>query len=142
MPDASHPTSAPEFTRPEIVATIILALAMLGSMFWYYRVHSRPASVEVVRANGGRPTAAIARDDKLDINRAEWQHFALLPRIGEKLGRRIVEFRVANGPFESVDDLSRVPGIGQTVIDAIRPFVKVAEPSTESVKGAPDSAAH
>ena len=42
------------------------------------------------------------------------------------LAQRIATDRLANGRFTSVDDLTRVPGIGPRIIERIRPFA-VAE---------------
>ena len=49
----------------------------------------------------------------LDLNRATNGELAQLPGIGEELARRIVEYREANGPFESVEELMEVSGIGE-----------------------------
>jgi competence protein ComEA len=46
-----------------------------------------------------------------------------LEGIGELLARRIEEDRKTNGPFASVDDLDRVPGIGTVTLDTIRPWL-------------------
>jgi len=60
----------------------------------------------------------------IDINRASWVEWAQLDGIGEKLARRIVEDRNQNGPFRSVEDLSRVRGLGLKLIEKLRPFLK------------------
>ena len=49
----------------------------------------------------------------LDLNRATNGELAQLPGIGEELARRIVEYREANGPFESIEELMEVSGIGE-----------------------------
>jgi competence protein ComEA len=49
----------------------------------------------------------------LDLNRATNGELAQLPGIGEELARRIVEYREANGPFENVEELMEVSGIGE-----------------------------
>jgi competence protein ComEA len=67
----------------------------------------------------------------VDINRADWPELALLPGIGEITARRIVEHRQKYGPFSSVDDLIRVPGIGQKTVAQLRRFVVIG-PSGEA----------
>lgn len=59
----------------------------------------------------------------VDVNRAEWPEFVLLPAIGETLARRIVEDRQTNGEFRDVDDLERVTGIGPRTLERIRPYL-------------------
>jgi len=37
--------------------------------------------------------------------------------VGEKTAQAIVEYREANGPFKSLDDLKNVKGVGDKVIE-------------------------
>ena len=48
----------------------------------------------------------------ININTASAQDLDTLPGIGQVLAQRIVDYREANGNFESVADLSKVDGIG------------------------------
>ncbi|MDR1651745.1 MAG: helix-hairpin-helix domain-containing protein, partial [Synergistaceae bacterium] len=61
--------------------------------------------------------------NKIDINRADASQLNTLPGIGPKLSAAIVGYREANGPFESVDDLRNVRGIGEKRLEAIRELV-------------------
>ena len=58
-----------------------------------------------------RPT--VSPDKMIDINTASVGKLATLPGIGTTLAKRIVEFREKNGPFQSVDELLMVSGIGE-----------------------------
>lgn len=49
----------------------------------------------------------------LDLNTATAEELDTLPGIGEELAQRIVEYREANGPFESVEEIMEVSGIGE-----------------------------
>jgi competence protein ComEA len=64
----------------------------------------------------------------LDINAASVAGLDLLPSIGPSLAQSIIAFRDANGPFESLEELLEVPGIGQRTFDAILPFITLEEP--------------
>ena len=57
---------------------------------------------------------------EIDINSATWREFTVMRGVGPILARQIVEDREANGPFESVENLDRVPGIGPRTIDRNR----------------------
>ena len=46
------------------------------------------------------------------LNRASAKELETLDGIGPVLAARIINFRKANGPFTSVEDLLKVPGIG------------------------------
>jgi competence protein ComEA len=48
------------------------------------------------------------------INRASVKDFESLDGIGPVLASRIVGYRKINGPFSAVEDLLKVPGIGQS----------------------------
>lgn len=56
---------------------------------------------------------------KVNINRASSSELETLPGIGPALADRIVSDRDRNGPFSTLDDLTRVSGIGESVVDNI-----------------------
>ncbi|MDD5557747.1 MAG: ComEA family DNA-binding protein [bacterium] len=62
---------------------------------------------------------------RVNINRAAAVVLEQLPLIGPKRAARIVADRRARGPFGSVDDLDRVPGIGPRIVARLRPHVTV-----------------
>lgn len=77
-------------------------------------------------ANEYAPTEDIAtQDGKIDINTADTIDLTLLPGIGEVLAQRIVKYREENGPFQSLEELSNVDGIGQKRLDEIIKYAKV-----------------
>jgi competence protein ComEA len=59
------------------------------------------------------------------VNTADAQTLEALPGIGSVTARQIVAYRTAHGPFQSVDQLDDVPGIGAATIDALRDLVTV-----------------
>ncbi len=67
------------------------------------------------------------RPQKVDLNRADSWLLQALPGIGEGKAAQIVEYRIANGPFHSVDDLLKIRGFGKTAIDDLRAYVSVGE---------------
>ena len=79
-----------------------------------------------------RPTAAAgeggtgeAAGQLLNLNTATVAQLETLPGIGPALAQRIVDYRTANGPFATLDDLLNVSGIGPSKVDAIRDLVIV-----------------
>lgn len=62
----------------------------------------------------------------LDLNRATAAELDALPGIGKVLAGRIVEWREREGPFQSVDDLGKVEGIGPALLAKLAPLVTVA----------------
>lgn len=61
----------------------------------------------------------------VNINEANADLLASLPGIGPKLASRIVDHRNQHGPFQKVEDLRRVKGIGKKMFEKIKPFVDI-----------------
>jgi comEA protein len=59
----------------------------------------------------------------IDINTATVQQLSSLPGIGQVLAQRIISYRTANGPFESLADLTKVEGVGEKKLEAILEYI-------------------
>jgi len=71
---------------------------------------------------------------RIDVNTASAATLAVLPRIGPALAKRIVADRQTNGPFRSLEDLERVPGIGPKTLQHLAPYagcMPMASPQTD-----------
>jgi competence ComEA-like helix-hairpin-helix protein len=68
----------------------------------------------------------------VDVNTAAVRALERIPGIGPVIAARIVEERNANGPFESVDDLARVRGIGAHTVETLRPWIVLRGEETPS----------
>ena len=55
----------------------------------------------------------------INLNQADATQLEQLPGVGPVLAARIVADRDANGPFSTVDDLGRVPGVGDAIVGAL-----------------------
>lgn len=65
-------------------------------------------------ASNGTVRAPVRKNGPILINRATVKDFESLDGIGPVLANRIVAFRKLNGPFTAIEDLLKVPGIGQS----------------------------
>jgi competence protein ComEA len=63
----------------------------------------------------------------IDINRANQTDLESLPGIGPVMAKRILDFRQKHGPFQKIDDLEQVSGIGPKKMAQIKPFLVIAE---------------
>ncbi len=76
--------------------------------------------------SGGAETRAKGKQlppkGGIDINAASAQELARLPGIGPATAERIIEYRKLNGRFQTVDDLTKVKGIGAKKLEKLRPY--------------------
>jgi competence protein ComEA len=63
----------------------------------------------------------------VDVNTADEAALVTLYQIGRARAQAIIEYREANGPFRSVEDLKAVNGIGPKVFEAIKDKVTVGQ---------------
>jgi competence protein ComEA len=61
----------------------------------------------------------------VNINTASKKELDALPGIGEVLAQRIIDYRSANGPFSTVDELTKVKGIGVKTLEKLKPYATV-----------------
>lgn len=59
------------------------------------------------------------------LNHASASELEGLPGVGPVLAQRIIDHRERHGPFETVEDLLDVPGIGEAKLAALRDYVAV-----------------
>jgi competence protein ComEA len=71
----------------------------------------------------GEPTGSSTVGGKLSLNSATAAELEQLPGVGPVLAQRIVQWRGDHGPFRSVDDLNEVSGVGDSLMDQLRPLV-------------------
>lgn len=86
-----------------------------------------------------KPGEPSERMTAIDINTADEETLQQLPGIGPALAERITADRTANGPFASVDDLTRVDGIGEKTVEALRPYAAAGSAEQEAVSENPGS---
>jgi competence protein ComEA len=65
----------------------------------------------------------LAPGERVDVDRATAAELERLPRVGKRLADRIAANRLANGPFGSLAGLSRVSGVGASLLRDLAPYV-------------------
>lgn len=68
---------------------------------------------------------APAIRDRININTASQAELESLPGIGPVLAQAIIEYRQANGPFKTIEELIDVPGIGPKTFEKIKALITV-----------------
>ncbi|MBL0921693.1 MAG: helix-hairpin-helix domain-containing protein [Phycisphaerales bacterium] len=111
MPTRPLDRAARDATR--VAGATLLALALIGGVL---AVGSTPFE--------GRAAHSAAL--RIDVNSADEASLTLLPGIGPARASAIVSDRALHGPFESVRDLARVPGIGPRTVAGLERFARAA----------------
>ena len=62
---------------------------------------------------------------KININTASVDDFSKIPGIGSSIASRIVEYRKENGKFSTVEDIKNVSGIGDAKFNNIKNYIYV-----------------
>ena len=79
-------------------------------------------------------TAPAVPGGKVNINSASASQIAMLPRIGEKVAIRVLDYRKAHGPFAKPESLMEVKGIGEKLFLTLKPYLAVSGPTTLAAK--------
>ena len=59
-------------------------------------------------------------EELVNINTAVKQELMALPKIGPVTAERIIRFRDDFGPFQSIDDLAKIKGIGPKTLERLK----------------------
>lgn len=62
---------------------------------------------------------------KININTASAQELAFLPKIGEVLAERIIEYRKQNGEFTDISQIKDISGIGNGIYMNLKDIICV-----------------
>jgi len=62
---------------------------------------------------------------KININTAGVKELDRLNGIGPALAQRIIDYRESHGPFATIEDITKVNGIGNTLLEKIRNDITV-----------------
>jgi competence protein ComEA len=93
------------------------------------------AAALVLLAQLSSTAAAFAA---VNINTATKDELVALKKgLGPAKAQAIIDYRKANGPFKSVDDLKHVKGIGSKRLEKLRPELTVGGASTKVAAAGP-----
>lgn len=76
-------------------------------------------------AEGGVAGSDTEGQGLVNINTANATQLTQLPGVGPAIAQKIIDYRTTNGPFTSVDDLTKVPGIGAAKLAQIKSHARV-----------------
>lgn len=84
------------------------------------------------KAEANQPSGSAGSADSLsqppkpnliNINQAGLTELQEIPGIGKKKAEAIIDYRKAHGAFTSVNDLKKVKGIGDKMLEKMKPYI-------------------
>ena len=124
--------------KSELIMIVLTAVFMLAAGVQAYigtvspdedtvRVSYRAEERTLLTDGSGEAVRSIP--GLVDINTAGAEELSRLPGIGETLAQRIVDHRTAEGPFERIEDIMSVNGIGEAKFRDISELIICGEAS-------------
>jgi competence protein ComEA len=105
-----------------IVIAALTALSLLASAPAMAKSeHSHHKRAEASQTQGQEQSS------KVDINTATASELAGLKGIGVKRAADILAYREANGPFKSIEGLSKVKGVSEKIVDKNKGMLSLTE---------------
>ncbi|MBP1713035.1 MAG: ComEA protein [Deltaproteobacteria bacterium] len=106
---------SPEFAAIKIEKSGLLKVAWKGEDKGQAALHSLdPPKLKVLSI-------------PININTARAEELDILPGVGPKMARAIVDFRESHGKFSTLEDLQKVKGFGPRKFAAIRPHITLTD---------------
>jgi competence protein ComEA len=84
-----------------------------------------PEGVPTVGPGTPSPEPPPITGSHLNINLATAEELDTLPGIGPAIAQRIIDYRTANGPFNSIDELLNIEGIGEETFEELKSLIAV-----------------
>jgi len=111
-----HKTADFSFIALVIVAAVSIALTIM-----FYKDVFMPIDNDYTFFLGSNSSQAGQTDgEKININTASVETLCTLNYIGERKAIEIVAYRIANGPFEKIEDIINVNTIGESIFNKIK----------------------
>ena len=77
---------------------------------------------------------AVASDEiRVNLNTGSAAELIQLPGVGEKVAARVVAYRKENGPFQKIEEIMNVKGIGEKTFTRLQPYLFI-EPESKKKK--------
>jgi len=93
--------------------------------------HATPTVISPTLETSPTPTALPQKSQfipiigLININTASLQELDTLPGIGPSKAAAIIDYRQKNGPFDTIEDIMKVSGIGQVTFEKLKSLITV-----------------
>ena len=94
-----------------------------------------PSAAPAAPTSAPRPHGAASAEDPVVLNTAAVDDLRRLPGIGQKRADAIMALRAHLGRFHAIEDLLKVKGIGRATLKRLRALVRLDPPPVSSSDG-------
>ena len=74
---------------------------------------------------GSSDISGTQSTEKINLNTATREQLETLPRIGEAIAQRIIDYRESNGRFKDINEINNVSGIGDKIFESLKDKITV-----------------
>ena len=112
-----------------LIFLVAIGLVITGVVLFFQNTRSpslaSPGPIDISGVRVLVPTFLDADevDARINLNTASAGALTELPGIGEVLAGRIVAYREEHGPFQTLDEVKEISGIGDGLVERIRDLV-------------------
>lgn len=117
----------------EILVLVIFGIFVLIFLGSYLATAQAPGiwiSTEYNSVNTAAEETTVGEEtvdiDLVDINTADQAELESLPGIGTARAQAILDYRSVHGPFDSIEELLEVEGIGEKLLEKIQDYVVIS----------------
>lgn len=105
------------------VAMVCIFAAFLTGIFFGRIRDDSPQITAPLPTQNLQTSTTPPQTGMININTATLEELMTLPGIGSILAQRIIDYRLANDGFYSVDELTQVEGIGEAKLETIKDYI-------------------
>ena len=99
----------------------VFSSLLLGSV----AISSSAFAAESAAVKTVKTEKTAMQQQTVNINKADVLSLTQLKGIGEKKAQAIIAYRDEHGPFQSVEELAEVKGIGEAIVNANREMISL-----------------
>ncbi len=81
------------------------------------------AVIVLVFAVGSVAHSGMIFNVHVNVNKASYDELLTIPFVCSEIAMNMIEFRNANGPFKSIDDLMKVKGVTTNILEQMKPYI-------------------
>jgi competence protein ComEA len=82
-------------------------------------------STGIAQAADTAAVPSVSAESKISINKADIKSLSSIKGISAKKAQAIIDYRMKNGDFVSIEELTKVNGIGKATVTKITPYISL-----------------